>query len=65
MNVNGKKLLIELYGDYWHKGQDPQDRINLFKRYGWDTLVIWEHELKNINKVEFRIHRFIQRLQLS
>ena len=44
MNVNGQKKLIEVYGDYWHKGEDPQERINHFKQYGFDTLVIWENE---------------------
>ncbi len=45
-NVNGKKKLIELYGDYWHKNDNPQDRIDYFKKYGFDTLVIWESELQ-------------------
>lgn len=47
MNVNGKKKLIELFGDYWHQGEDPKDRINHFKQYGFDTLVLWESEIKN------------------
>ena len=46
MNVNGQKKLIELYGDYWHRNADPQNRIDHFKQYGFDTLVIWEQELK-------------------
>lgn len=46
VNVNGQKKLIELYGDYWHKGDDPQDRIDTFTPFGYKTLVIWEHELK-------------------
>lgn len=58
INVNGKKLIIELYGDYWHKGQDPQDRINTFKPYGYDTLVIWEKELKDMKNVIKRINLF-------
>ena len=49
MNVNGQKKLIELYGDYWHRNDNPQDRINLFKEHGFDTLVIWESELKDNN----------------
>jgi len=47
VNVNGKKKLIELYGDYWHRGQSSQRRINYFKTFGWDTLIIWEKELRN------------------
>lgn len=45
VNVNGKKQVIELYGDYWHKGENPQGRIDLFNKYGFNCLVIWEHSL--------------------
>lgn len=38
-------LLIETYGSYWHKGADPQDRIDFFTQFGYDTLVIWDYEL--------------------
>jgi len=58
INVNGQKKIIELFGDYWHRGQDPQDRIDIFKPYGFDTLVIWERELKDIEWVKFRIRKF-------
>ncbi|HDZ15647.1 hypothetical protein LCGC14_0570260 [marine sediment metagenome] len=47
MNVNGQKKLIEVYGDYWHRNDDPQDRIDHFKKYGFDCLVIWESEYQN------------------
>lgn len=50
MNVNGQKKLIELFGDYWHQGENPQERIDHYKQYGFDTLVIWEHELKELSK---------------
>jgi hypothetical protein len=51
MNVNGQKKLIELYGDYWHAGDDPQDRVDFFKQYGFDTLVVWENELQSKRKL--------------
>ncbi len=41
----GAGRLIELYGDYWHKGEDPQKRIDLFRQHGYDTLVIWERDM--------------------
>ena len=47
ININGQKKIIELFGDYWHKGEDPQERIDVFVPFGYDTLVIWEKELKN------------------
>lgn len=60
INCNGQKKLIELYGDYWHKNDNPQDRINYFKKYGFETLILWEHELDNKKLVFQRIKNFEQ-----
>jgi very-short-patch-repair endonuclease len=43
-------LLVEGFGDYWHRGENPQERIDYFTRFGYHTLVIWEHELVNPNR---------------
>jgi hypothetical protein len=43
-----KNLLIELYGNYWHRNDtedDMQKRIDFFKQYDYDCLIIWENEL--------------------
>ena len=58
VNINGQKKIIELYGDYWHRNDNPQDRIDLFKQYGWDCLVIWESELKDERAVINRVLEF-------
>ena len=42
-----QKKIIEIYEDYWHKGQNPQDKIDYYKNFGWKCLIIWEHELKS------------------
>ena len=42
--ISGNNL-IELFGDYWHRGEDPSKRIAGFRKYGFRTLVIWEKEL--------------------
>ena len=49
-NINGRKQLIELYGDYWHKGENPQEKIEHFRAFGYETLVIWEHELNDLSE---------------
>lgn len=59
VNVNGKKLLIELFGDYWHRNDSPRKRAAVFKPFGFRTLVIWQHELKNKTNVIRRIRRFV------
>ena len=45
MNVNGQKKLIEVYGDFWHQGDNPQKRIDHFSKFGFKTLVLWESEI--------------------
>lgn len=59
INVNGKKLIIELFGDYWHKNDNPKNREKVFKPFGYRTLVVWEYELKNIKNLEQKIGNFI------
>ena len=58
MNINGKKKIIELYGDYWHKGQNPQARIGLFAEYGYSTLIVWEHDLKDSKSMVNKLLEF-------
>jgi len=40
-----EQKVIEMFGDYWHKGENPEDRIEHFKKYGYDCLVFWENEV--------------------
>lgn len=60
-NVNGRKQLIEVFGDYWHSEDNPQDRIDRFRQFGFDCLVLWEHEIKNTSEKDLvmRIAKFM------
>lgn len=62
INCNGQKKIIELFGDYWHnrKNAKERDKIRLktYKKYGYKTLIIWEHELKDLDKVKGKILKF-------
>lgn len=61
INVNGKKLIIEVFGDYWHKGENPNIRKSIFAKYGYDTMVLWESELKNRDDVVQKLKLFCNR----
>jgi hypothetical protein len=61
VHTAGKKKVVELWGDYWHRGQNPQDRIDYFKRFGYDTLIVWEHEMKDIESVKAKLLAFNQK----
>lgn len=65
INVNGRKQIIELFGDYWHdkKKNIPWKstefgRRAIFSQLGYALLVIWEHELKSPEEVIEKIRRF-------
>ena len=62
INCNGQKKVIEMFGDYWHNREDAKKRDKLrlkaYSDYGYETLIIWEHELKNTDKVIEKIKSF-------
>lgn len=47
MNINGRKQLIEVFGDYWHRNENPEKRIDHFRGFGYSAIVFWEKELKD------------------
>lgn len=58
------KYIIEVFGDYWHdlpksKKRDKK-RLKTYSKYGYKTLVIWQHELKNSNQVLNKVKEFIR-----
>ncbi|GAI85754.1 unnamed protein product, partial [marine sediment metagenome] len=50
-NVNGRKEVIELFGNYWHNSSkfpnrlDQEEMIEHYRRYGFLCFVVWEEEL--------------------
>lgn len=47
INKNGKKEVIELFGDYWHPVFDIAQRKEEYRQYGFRVAVIWEDELED------------------
>jgi hypothetical protein len=73
--INEKdKKIIEFFGDWWHgeehranRNKDftsneihEESRINFYKVKNYDCLIIWENELKNIEKLKIKILKFQQ-----
>lgn len=54
--------IIEVYGDYWHTRKEWMERdkrrLISYKECGYKTLIIWEHQLNNIDKVITQILKF-------
>ena len=70
VNVNGKKQVIELFGCYWHGCKacghdDPEQirkdrkRVKSLQKLGWESLIVWQHELNDAEKLETKIAHFV------
>lgn len=58
-NINGRKQLIELFGNYWHKDDNPEDKIGHYRKFGFDCLVIWENELNKEDELMQKVKEFV------
>jgi len=56
-NVNGKKAVIELFGVHWHSLFDVATRTEHFRQYGFKTIIIWDDELKDEDRLAKRVRR--------
>lgn len=61
VSTDGSNRIVEMFGDYWHKGQNENHRIARFKEVGYECLVVWEKELRKnpIHALE-RVLTFLQ-----
>lgn len=65
-NKNGRKMVIEAFGRYWHEGKKARTwrrtelgRIMAYNALGIKCLVIWEEELKNEPELTAKIKTFV------
>lgn len=66
VNIAGQKKIIEVFGDYWHgeertgvsDRQHAQERIDLFAKYGYQTLIIWERDLVDVFLLKEKLFKF-------
>ncbi len=62
IHINGKKIVVEIFGDYWHSPllrpnmgyyQTYEGRKNKLKKFGWKLIVFWESDLKRVDAEKF------------
>ena len=57
--TGNKKKIVDYCGTYWHTKEDIENRTALFSKEGFDYLVIWEGEEKDIPKLLKKVKRFL------
>lgn len=55
-----KKLIIEFFGDIWHRSTDEPSRIKFFDERGWKCLVIWGREIRKANWEKFLLKKILR-----
>ena len=60
IHTEGKKKIIELFGERWHKPEEEATRIEFFARAGYQVLIVWQKELliKNRKNLKIRLAEF-------
>lgn len=66
LNVNSQKKLIEIFGIHWHspkmtglsREKHECERVAHFKKFSFDTLIIWENELKDQETLTTKLQEF-------
>jgi len=66
VECNGKKIAVEVFGDYWHSpllNQKLGERSTLnyrkkvLKQYGWKLIMFWETDLKRKDAEQFVLNK--------
>ena len=58
--VTGQRIVIEVFGDWWHRNDDPDLLISAYRRIGYKCLVIWERDItKDVIGAARRVVEFI------
>lgn len=59
VHINGKKKIIDILGSHWHAKEEYFTRTERYKKCGYDSLILWEQELKYVDQLKERIKTFL------
>lgn len=59
ISTDGSKSLIEVAGRYWHPKSYARQRYKIFAKEGYKTLVIWDKEFKNKDRLLKKVRKFL------
>jgi len=60
ISIDKTKKIVELFGITWHTSEDCSKREKAYGRFGFQTLFIWDDELKDEEKVIDKISLFLK-----
>jgi very-short-patch-repair endonuclease len=59
--LSGSNKLIEIWGDYWHKGQSREDAKGVFEQAGYECLIVMGSEIRKDKEATMkRMNNFLK-----
>lgn len=55
---DGDKKIIEVFGGYWHKKEEEQERIEHFRKHGYDCIILWDHQFGDKASIRDTVSQF-------
>lgn len=67
IDYTGRKVVVEIFGSYWHKPGDADIRRKEYAEYGFECITFQENTLKDLNRVieELTKHGYILNLNIQ
>jgi len=62
IETSGKKICIEVANYFHHQNNWKEKRILYFEKWGWKTIVFWEDEINDENKVTKKIENVVNNI---
>ncbi len=64
VHINGQKQVIEVFGNWYHKPGQESEKIQHYREYGFECLVVWENDIKkNKDVVINRVKDFVENVK--
>jgi len=59
VRADGKKVVLEVFGGYWHQPGDEEEKIEHYKKYGYDCLVFWDYECCDEDLIVMKVKELV------
>ena len=47
ININGRKAVIEVFGNYWHRPDEIAQKRRRYRRLGFQCVAVWEKDFNS------------------
>jgi hypothetical protein len=54
-----RNVVVEFFGEHWHKPEEERERIKFMKDNGYECLVLWTKDFNNIDSLKSKVQSFL------